>query len=97
MVACVASRFKQFERERKKRRSHEKFSLSQAPRGFGDPYRGFPAFLAPSNCIKTAKLRRLAKWQSEIWPEYWCKKGEGRLMAECNKNNKFVRQRPTVF
>ena len=35
-------------------------SLSQAPRGFGAPYRGFPAFLAPSNCLKTAKLRRLA-------------------------------------
>ena len=24
-------------------------SRSQAPRGFGSPYRGFPAFLAPSN------------------------------------------------
>ena len=27
-------------------------SLSQAPRGFGAPYRGFPAFLAPSNVLK---------------------------------------------
>ena len=35
-------------------------SLSQAPHGFGTPYRGFPAFLSPSNCLKTAKLRRLA-------------------------------------
>ena len=34
-------------------------SLSQAPHGFGAPYRGFPAFLSPSNCVKTAKLRRL--------------------------------------
>ena len=34
-------------------------SLSQAPHGFGAPYRGFPAFLSPSNCLKTAKLRRL--------------------------------------
>ena len=34
-------------------------SLSQVPHGFGAPYRGFPAFLSPSNCFKTAKLRRL--------------------------------------
>ena len=34
-------------------------SLSQAPHGFGAPYRGFPVFPAPSNCLKTAKLRRL--------------------------------------
>ena len=66
-VACVAWRFKQFERERTKRLSREltssealiKLSLSQAPRGFGAPYRGIPAFIAPSNCLKTAKLRRL--------------------------------------
>ena len=32
---------------------------SQAPRGFGTRYRSFPAFLARSNCLKTAKLRRL--------------------------------------
>ena len=32
---------------------------SQAPHGFGAPYRGFPAFLSPSNCLKTARLRRL--------------------------------------
>ena len=35
-------------------------SLSQAPRSFGAPYHGFPVFLAPSNCLKTAKLRRLS-------------------------------------
>ena len=34
-------------------------SLSQVPHGFGAPYRGFPAFLSPSNFLKTAKLRRL--------------------------------------
>ena len=34
-------------------------SLPQAPHGFGAPYRDFPAFLSPSNCLKTAKLRRL--------------------------------------
>ena len=34
-------------------------SLCQASRGFGAPYRGFPAFLAPSNCLKITKLRRL--------------------------------------
>ena len=27
-------------------------SLYQAPHGFGAPHRGFPAFLAPSNCLK---------------------------------------------
>lgn len=26
-----------------------------AQSGFGTPYRRFPAFLAPSNCLKTAK------------------------------------------
>ena len=39
-------------------------SLSQVPRGFGARYRGFPAFpafLARSNCLKTAKLRRQRK------------------------------------
>ena len=34
-------------------------SLSQAPHGFGAPYGDFLAFLSPSNCLKTAKLRRL--------------------------------------
>ena len=34
-------------------------SLSQAPHDFGAPYRDFPAFLSPSNCLKTTKLRRL--------------------------------------
>ena len=34
-------------------------SLSQAPHGFGAPYHSFLAFLSPSNCLKTAKLRRL--------------------------------------
>ena len=34
-------------------------SLSQAPHGFAAPYRGFPPFLLPSNCLKTTKLRRL--------------------------------------
>ena len=34
-------------------------SLSQAPHSFGTSYRGFPAFPVPSNCLKTAKLRRL--------------------------------------
>ena len=28
--------------------------------GLGAPYRGFPAFLSPSNCLKTAKVRRLS-------------------------------------
>ena len=35
------------------------WTLYQAPHGFGAPHRGFPAFLAPSNCLKTARLRRL--------------------------------------
>ena len=34
-------------------------SLSQARHGFGAPYCGSPAFAAPSNCLKTAKPRRL--------------------------------------
>ena len=34
-------------------------SLSQAPRGFGVCYCSFPAFLAHSTCLKTAKLHRL--------------------------------------
>jgi len=34
-------------------------SLSQAPRDFGARYRGFAAFLARSNYLKTAKQRRL--------------------------------------
>ena len=38
-----------------------RWSLSQAPQGFGPPYRGFPAFLSPSNCLKAAKLCRLAE------------------------------------
>ena len=64
IVACVAWRFKQFERGHTKGRSREnervsQSSLSQAPHGFGAPYRGFPAFLSPANCLKTAKLRRL--------------------------------------
>ena len=33
-------------------------AVSQAPHGFGAPYRGFPAYLSPSNCLKTARLRR---------------------------------------
>ena len=33
-------------------------SFSQALRSFGAPNRGFPAFLVPSNCLNTAKLRR---------------------------------------
>lgn len=32
-----------------------------APHGFGAPYRGFPASLAPSNCLKTAKVRRITR------------------------------------
>ena len=65
IVACVAWRFKQFERECIKRLSREnerrssEVSLSQAPRGLDAPYHGFPAFLASSNCLKTPKLRRL--------------------------------------
>ena len=35
------------------------FSLSHAPCGFGALYRGFLAFLTPSNCLKTTKLRSL--------------------------------------
>ena len=38
-------------------------SLSQAPHSFGAPYGGFSAILSPSNCLKTAKLRRLLKLQ----------------------------------
>ena len=34
-------------------------SLSQAPRGFGVCYLGFPAFLMRLTCLKSAKLRRL--------------------------------------
>ena len=41
-------------------------SLSQAPHGFGASYRGFPAFLAPSNCLKTAKLCRLVCKQLNV-------------------------------
>ena len=42
-------------------------SLSQALHGFAAPNRGFPTFLSPSNCLKTAKLRRLgAKWLGAI-------------------------------
>ena len=47
-VACVAWRFKQFERERTKRRSRENERRSREEAA---PYRGFPAFLAPSNCL----------------------------------------------
>ena len=36
-----------------------------ALRGFGARYRSFPAFLARSNCLKTAKLRRRVTLQ--IW------------------------------
>ena len=61
-VACVAWRFKQFERERTKRRSRENERRSREEAA---PYRGFPAFLAPSNCLKTAKLRRLV-WKSLV-------------------------------
>ena len=43
-------------------------SLSQAPHGFGAPYRGFPAFLSPSNVLKTAKLRRLTQWVKTPMP-----------------------------
>ena len=38
--------------------ARNQLSLSQAPRGFGALYRDFPAFLGPSNCLKTTKLCR---------------------------------------
>ena len=66
-VACVAWRFKQFERERTKRRSRENERRSRED---GAPYRGFSAFLAPSNCLKTSKLRRL------VWTRVYVASGE---------------------
>ena len=59
-LACVASRFKQLKASAQSGEAAKtKFSLSQARHGFGACYRGFPAFLAHSNCLKTAKLSRL--------------------------------------
>ena len=39
----------------------------------------------------------LEKWDTEILPEYWHKKGDGRLKAECHKTTDSVRKRPTEF
>ena len=39
----------------------------------------------------------LEKWQSEISPEYWHYKGNGRLKAECHKTTDYVRKRSTEF
>ena len=51
-------------------------SLSQAPRGFGAPYRGFLAFLAPWNCLETAKLRRLiCFWYGLFVDQAWGQDG----------------------
>ena len=49
----VYCNLKQFERERTTRRKRA------ASCGFGAPYRSFPASIALSNCLKTAKLCRL--------------------------------------
>ena len=39
----------------------------------------------------------LEKWHSEIPPEYWHKKGDGRLKAEFHKTTDSVRKRQTEF
>ena len=56
-VACVAWRLNQFERDERAAKPRG-LSLSRAPCGFTARFRGFAAFLARSNCLKTAKLRR---------------------------------------
>ena len=51
-----------------------------------------------SNCsifrakkLQHEETREVEKWQSEILPEYyWHQKGEGRLLAECNKNKNCI-------
>ena len=73
-VDCVAWRFKLFflsvNIAAKRRSRGNELSLSQAPRGFGVCYRGFPAFLARLTSLKTAKLRRLVrKKKVETGPE----------------------------
>ena len=40
--------------------------VTKAPRASGASYRGFRASLVPSNCFKTAKLRRLDRWQKLV-------------------------------
>ena len=40
--------------------------ISQAPRGFGGAYRGFPALCTHVQIAETAKLRRLRKPSSEM-------------------------------
>ena len=39
----------------------------------------------------------LEKGHTEISPEYWHRKGDGRLKAECHKTTDSVRKRPTEF
>ena len=40
----------------------------------------------------------LEKWQSEISPEYWRQKGDGRPKAECHKTTDlYIRKIPTEF
>jgi len=64
-LACVAWRFSNFLSNLSASAKSDKAAKTsrnpQAPRGyaaFGARYRGFAAFLARSNCLKTVKLRR---------------------------------------
>ena len=39
----------------------------------------------------------LKKWQSQILPDYWRYKGNGRLKAGCHKTTDYVRKKSTEF
>ena len=60
-LACVARRFII---------EHKHTKRLTAPHGFGASHGGFPAFPAPSNCLKTARLRRLVPGRLHLIPEH---------------------------